>query len=159
MVLTDKRFSKSKSFNRKSAHHTHTPMTEALSSCLTPFSFTILLSDCFYLYPFPSSYEELWLEWVLASYSSLMRIWTLCISLSGCELPTSVVCGSSFLFIYKDNLWSALLGGSIVFLDVDPSILFFVFPHPQPPFFLGALVYLWFAGFITFGSGFDISTL
>jgi hypothetical protein len=35
-------------------------------------------------------------------------------------------------------LWFALLGGSFVFLDVSPSILFLV---GIPPF-LGALVYL-----------------
>jgi hypothetical protein len=39
-------------------------------------------------------------------------------------------------------LWSALLGGSFVFLDVGPSILFLVFP-----LFLGALGILWLAGF------------
>jgi hypothetical protein len=38
-------------------------------------------------------------------------------------------------------LWFALLGGSFVFLDVGPSILFLVF------FFLGALVNLLLAGF------------
>jgi hypothetical protein len=30
-------------------------------------------------------------------------------------------------------LWSALLGGSFVFLDLGPPILLLVFPHP--PFF------------------------
>ncbi len=35
-------------------------------------------------------------------------------------------------------LWFALLGGSFVFLDVGPSILFLVFSPP----FLGGLVYL-----------------
>jgi hypothetical protein len=38
-------------------------------------------------------------------------------------------------------LWFALLGGSFVFLDVGPS--FFTLYSP----FLGALVYLWLAGF------------
>jgi hypothetical protein len=37
--------------------------------------------------------------------------------------------------------WFALLGGSLVFLDVGPSILFIVSP-PSPPLFLGALIYL-----------------
>jgi hypothetical protein len=36
----------------------------------------------------------------------------------------------------------ALLGGSFVFLDVSPSILFLVFAP-----FSGALVYFWLAGF------------
>jgi hypothetical protein len=39
-------------------------------------------------------------------------------------------------------LWLGLLGGSFVFLDVGPSNLFLVF-H----LFLGALIYLWLAGF------------
>jgi hypothetical protein len=39
-------------------------------------------------------------------------------------------------------LWFALLGGSFVFLDVGPSILFLCFP-----LFGGALVNLWLAGF------------
>jgi hypothetical protein len=39
-------------------------------------------------------------------------------------------------------LWFAFFGGSFVFLDMGPSILFFVFP-----FFFGALIYLWFVGF------------
>jgi hypothetical protein len=39
-------------------------------------------------------------------------------------------------------LWFALLGGSFVFLDLGPSILFPVFL-----FFWGALVYLWLVGF------------
>jgi hypothetical protein len=40
-------------------------------------------------------------------------------------------------------LWFALLGGSVIFLDVvGPSNLYLVFPP-----FLGALVYLWLAGF------------
>jgi len=38
-------------------------------------------------------------------------------------------------------LWFALLGGSFVFLDVGPSILFFVF------LFLGSLVNLLLVGF------------
>ncbi len=40
-------------------------------------------------------------------------------------------------------LWFTLLGGSFVFLDVDLSILFHVFPL----FFGGVLVYLWLVGF------------
>jgi hypothetical protein len=35
------------------------------------------------------------------------------------------------------SFWFTLFGGSFVFLEVGPSILFLVFP-----FFLGALVYL-----------------
>jgi hypothetical protein len=38
-------------------------------------------------------------------------------------------------------LWFTLLGGSLVFMDMSPSILFLVFP------FFGALVYLWLTGF------------
>jgi hypothetical protein len=44
-------------------------------------------------------------------------------------------------------LWSALLGGSFVFLDVSPSILFLVFA-----LVLGAL------GYFMIGRGFIIST-
>jgi len=44
------------------------------------------------------------------------------------------------------SLWFGLFGGSFVFLDVSPSILFFIFPP-----FLGALVYLWLAGFHQLG--------
>jgi hypothetical protein len=39
-------------------------------------------------------------------------------------------------------LWFALIGGSFVFLDVGPPILFLVFP-----LFLGALVFISLAGF------------
>jgi hypothetical protein len=42
-------------------------------------------------------------------------------------------------------LWFALLGGSFVFLEVGPSILFLVFL-----LYLGALVYFELAGFIYF---------
>jgi hypothetical protein len=38
-------------------------------------------------------------------------------------------------------LWFTFLGGSFVFLDVGPSILFFVLP-----LFWGALIYLWLGG-------------
>jgi hypothetical protein len=39
-------------------------------------------------------------------------------------------------------LWFDFLGDTFVFLDVGPSISFFVFP-----LFFGALIYLWLAKF------------
>ncbi len=47
------------------------------------------------------------------------------------------------------HLWFPLLGGSFVFLDEGPSILFLVFP-----LHLGALVYFGLAGFIYFSNSY-----
>jgi hypothetical protein len=44
-------------------------------------------------------------------------------------------------------LWLALLGGSFVFLDMGPSVLFFVFPY----FWVLWLIYGW-QGSIIYGA-------